>query len=68
MRKATFLLIIYTDIKISKDEFYMYIKNTTVACIQQSFLDHLLCSECYLNPEDTMKNKTDFTQNLHEHH
>lgn len=67
IRETTFPITLYTGIKISKYEFHMHIKNTTIAFIHHSFLEHLLCSGHYLYPEDTM-NKSDSTKNLYECH
>lgn len=63
MRKVAFPFIMYVGIKTSKYEFYMQIKNTTIAFIRHDFLEHLSCSGNSLNPEDTAKNKKDSTQN-----
>lgn len=56
MRKATPPFIMYTGMKINKCEFHVHIKYTTIAFTQHSFLEH------YLNPEDTMRTKTDYSK------
>lgn len=58
----------YTGIKASMYEFHIHIKNTTLAFIHHSFLAHQLYSGHCLHPGDTMKSKTDSTQNLHDYH
>lgn len=57
----------YWNVKISEYEFHMHNKNMAITFIQHSFLEHLLCSEYYLDPEDTMKNKADSAKNLYDY-
>lgn len=64
MKKATFPFV-YTHVKTNKCEFHI---RNTIVFICHSFLEHLLCLGCYLYPEDTIKTKTDSTQNLSQYH